>query len=99
MFQIHIRVLAKEDIQQVVDYYDLEAPHITDRFLESLYNEFDVITKNPALFQKKYKNTRVRYIKGFPFGIHYILKENIVEVLTVLHTKRDLKSWKNRELN
>lgn len=96
MFQLQIRVLAQEDIQQVVDYYDLEAPYITDRFLENLYSEFDVIAKNPALFQKKYRDTHVRYVKGFPYGVHYILKDEIIEVLAVLHTSRNPKIWKKR---
>jgi plasmid stabilization system protein ParE len=96
MFQFHVRVLAKEDIQQIVDYYDIKAAHITDSFLESLYSEFDIIIENPELFQKKYRGTHVRYIKGFPYGIHYILKGQTVEVLAVLHTSRNPEIWKKR---
>ena len=96
MYQFHIRVLAREDIQEIVDYYDIKASHITDRFLENLYIEFDVITENPELFQQKYRQTRVRYIKGFPYGIHYILREHTIEVLAVLHTSRNPEIWKKR---
>ena len=94
MFHFHIRVPVKEDIQQIVEYYEEKAPHsTTDRFLENLYVEFDVITENPELFQKKYRGTRVRYLKKFPFGIHYIFKDKTVEVLAVLHTSRSPKNW------
>ncbi len=96
MLQLHIRVLAREDIQQVVDYYDEKSAHITDKFLNSLYTEFDIIVDNPALFQVKYRKTRVRYIKGFPYGIHYILKEQTIEVLAVLHTSRNPEIRKKR---
>ena len=86
MFHFHIRVLAKEDIQQIVEYYEEKAPSATDRFFKMLYTEFDVIKENPELFQKKYRGTRVRYLKKFPFGIHYILRGKTIEILAVLHT-------------
>jgi plasmid stabilization system protein ParE len=89
MHQIQIRVLAFEDIQQAVDYYEEKTAHITDKFLEHLYLEINVIQENPELFQKKYLDTRVRYIKGFPYGIHYILREQTIIILAVLHTNRN----------
>ena len=52
-------------------------PHITNIFLERLYQEFDGIKENPFLFQKKYRDTRVRYVKGFPFGIYYVVDEKV----------------------
>ena len=96
MFHFHIRVLARKDIQQIVDYYEEKASHITDRFLENLYAEFDVITENPELFQKKYRRTSVSYLKKFPFGIHYILREETIEVLAILHTSRSPEIWGKR---
>ena len=97
MFQIQIRVLAKEDIQSITDYYDLKASYITDIFLENLYAELDIIANKPELFQEKYRKTRVRYLKKFPFGIHYTLKDQIIVVLAVLHTSRNPQIWKKRD--
>jgi len=96
MFQLNIRVLAKEDIQQIVEYYEEKAPYALDGFLQILYAEFDVIKKNPGIFSKKYRSTRVRYLKKFPYGIHYILKGNTVDILAILHTSRNPKIWKTR---
>ena len=96
MYQLHIRVLAREDIQQIVDYYDRIRSHIADTFLENLYAEFDVIVENPNLFQRKYRNTRVRYLKKFPYGIHYIIREETIEILAVIHTRRNPKVWESR---
>ena len=97
MFQLQIRQLAKEDLQEIVDYYDKISTIVTDNFLENLYSEFDYLKNTPDSFQIKYKRTRVIYLKRFPFGIHYrILKNNILEVLAILHTSKNPKSWKNR---
>lgn len=81
---------------KLLNIYDEKASHIIDRFLENLYVEFDTITENPKLFQKKYRETRIRYLKKFPFGIHYIFKDKTVEVLAVLHTSRSPKNWNKR---
>ncbi len=71
-------------------------PHITNIFLERLYQEFDGIKENPFLLQKKYRDTRVRYVKGFPFGIYYVVDEKSITILAVLHTSRNPETWKSR---
>jgi plasmid stabilization system protein ParE len=96
MYLLKIRFLAKDDIQQIVDYYEEKAPFVVDKFLEQLYIELEHIQQNPKLFQVKYKNTRVSYLKNFPFGIHYILDETKIEILGVFHTERNPKIWKKR---
>lgn len=96
MLSLQIRVLAKNDIQEIVDYYDRLAPKITDKFLDDLYADLELLQGNPNLFQRKYKDTRVRYMKKFPFGVHYILKEGTVIILAVLHTSRNPKIWEER---
>ena len=98
IYQLRIRKLARKDIQEIVNYYEETiSTTITDKFLDYLYAEFDFLKKNPNLFEVKYKNSRVRYLKTFPFGIHYrILNNSIVEILAVLHTSRNPKTWINR---
>ena len=96
MYQLRIRRIARQDVQDAVDYYDSFNPKVTDRFLDKLYAEFDTITSNPYLFQVKYRDTRVRYLQGFPFGIHYIIDGEMIEVLAVLHTSRNQQDWQRK---
>lgn len=48
----------------------------------SYINEF------PEHSQKKYKNVHIRFTKKFKYGIHYIVEDNNIYVLAVLHTSR-----------
>ncbi|MCF6307199.1 MAG: type II toxin-antitoxin system RelE/ParE family toxin [Flavobacteriaceae bacterium] len=66
---------------------------ITDNFLDSLFNEFEFLVENPHSFQVKYKNTRVRCLKQFPFGVHYLIQENSIEILAIIHTSKNPKTW------
>ncbi len=96
MYHLEILQTAKDDIQQIVDYYDDVAPFVTDYFLEELFSCFDILKKRPFLFQVKYRETRVCYLKKFPFGIHYQVMGKAIEILAVLHTSRNPDIWKNQ---
>ena len=96
MYQLSVRILAQKDIQEIVDYYEEHAPTIVDRFLNSLYAEFDRIQTNPQISQKKYKQTSVSYVKGFPYGIHFFVQKNTIHILAILHTGRNPQIWETR---
>ena len=97
MYALRLRHLAERDAQEITEYYKMNASlKIAKRFLKSLLAELDFIQEDPMLFQKKYRHTRVRYIKGFPYGIHYIVSEDIINVIAILHTSRDPRIARNR---
>lgn len=96
MYEIRIRDLAQKDIQEIVNYYEDHAPFIVDKFLHALYRELERIQLNPQIFQKKYKQTRVSYVHGFSFGVHYVVQYQVIYVLAVLHTGRHPRIGENR---
>lgn len=96
MYTLNIRLFAKEDIQEIVDYYDEKVPSVTDKFLADLFSDFEILEKNPFLFRKKYKETRVRFMQRFPYWIHYRFVNKKVEILAVLHTSRNPKIGEER---
>lgn len=97
MYQLRIRILAQKDADDIFEYYSNLNPSLALRFLDSLSSELEAITKNPESFQLKYKNTRVRYLKKFSFGIHYrVMNEVFIEILSIIHTSRNPEIWKKR---
>ncbi len=51
MFQLRIRILARQDLQQAVDYYDSVSTKIADAFLEDFYTSLDFINNTQRLFR------------------------------------------------
>ncbi|WP_026452641.1 type II toxin-antitoxin system RelE/ParE family toxin [Aequorivita capsosiphonis] len=97
MYKLRIRILAQKDADEIYEYYHLLNSTLANRFLHSLYSELDALIENPELYQLKYKTTRVRYLKKFPFGIHYrVVDEKFIEVLSIIHTSRNPETWKKR---
>ena len=54
------------------------------------------IQRSPSAFQKKYKEVKIRFINRFPYGIHYLVKEDIITVIGIFHTSRSPKNWSKR---
>jgi len=54
------------------------------------------IRRNSKAFQKRYRNVKILFIKRFPYGIHYILKEDEIIVIGIFHTSRTPKNWAKR---
>jgi plasmid stabilization system protein ParE len=97
MYQLRIRILAHQDADEIFEYYSGINLSLAMHFLSALYTEIDTVAKNPELFQLKYKNTKVRYLRKFPYGIHYrIVEEEFIEILSIIHTSRNSKIWKKR---
>jgi len=96
MYNLRIRTLARQDIQDTINYYDKINPKITDRLLNELFAEFKLIKTNPYIYSEKYKTTRVAYLKKFPFGIHFIVTDKNIDILAVLHTGRNPLTWTKR---
>ncbi|WP_431605807.1 type II toxin-antitoxin system RelE/ParE family toxin [Aequorivita marisscotiae] len=90
-------MLAHQNADEIFEYYSGINLSLAMRFLSELYKEIDTVAKNPELFQLKYKNTKVRYLRKFPYGIYYrIVDEELIEILSVIHTNRNPKIWTKR---
>jgi len=88
---------AEYDIQDAFDHYQLELEGLGHRFLTAVENQVDFVAQYPLAFPVKYKSYRqARVSKTFPFVIIYAIQGNTVLIVSVLHTSRDPKNWKNR---
>jgi len=88
--------LAKNDIQNIVNYYDNINPKLTEAFLIEFKHTADFIQKSPESCQEKLKNVSVSYLKRFRFGIYFKIYDKNSLVIAVLHTSRNPKIWKIR---
>jgi hypothetical protein len=87
--------LVYEDIKETNDFYNSRLKGLGKEFVAVVKEEFKTISKHPLLFEVKYKNTRIAFIKRFPFGIHFEIIEdtNLIVVKGVYHTARNSEIW------
>ncbi len=90
-YEIVISDEAKSDIKEAVDYYSQIDNKLPKRCIADIVAAIDKLKQNPLHYQVRYKNIRIIFTTTFPYGIHYILDENIIFILRVFHTKRFFK--------
>jgi plasmid stabilization system protein ParE len=84
------------DIETIVLCYELQRIGLSYDFELCLEAGIEEITRNPEIFQKKYKNVKIRFISRFPYGIYYLFHENQITIIGVFHTSRSPKNWSKR---
>jgi toxin ParE1/3/4 len=84
------------DIEEIVLWYEEKRIGLSFDFELCLEAGINEVLRNPDSFQNKYKNFKIRYIERFPYGIHYIKKEEVIIILGVFNTSRSPKNWKKR---
>ncbi|MGZ5273429.1 MAG: type II toxin-antitoxin system RelE/ParE family toxin [Kaistella sp.] len=77
------------DFQSGLDYYDNISTTLGDRFEKDFWDTINKIKTHPLHFQIRYSGVRVAFLQHFPFSVHFIVDDHIIEVMTVLHSKRE----------
>jgi len=81
--------LAEIDLEETNSYYSRISDEVLQRFWFDLNLTMEKVAANPLLFQKRYQHTRIVFLENFPFGVHFIIVGEELEVLRILHTKRE----------
>jgi hypothetical protein len=97
-YEIIYLPLVYEDIKETNDFYNSRKRGLGKEFVNTVKLEFKTILKNPLLYEIKYKNTRIAFMKRFPFGIHFEIQENTNHIVVkgIYHTARNSEIWYER---
>ena len=86
------------DIEQAIDWYNRQRKGLGDELEISLEVGLASLQKDPLVYQEKYRNVRVKYLKRFPYGIHFQIQASNIKVIALFHVKRNPVNWTNRLL-
>ena len=67
--------------EKAVNWFFEMQPGLEIKFLLELDRGMIFIQKNPLKCQLRYKDVRIKFLKKFDFGIHYIFESKTVFVL------------------
>lgn len=79
--------------EKAVNWFFEMQPGLEIKFLLELDRGMIFIQKNPLKCQLRYKDVRIKFLKKFDFGIHYIIESKTVFVLSLLHVKQNSDDW------
>ena len=87
---------ARVDIEDALDYFQLEAPHMANTFLDALEKAVKHIQRAPGTGSLRYaqelglSGLRFWGLGKFPFSLFYIEQADHLWVIRLVHMSRDI---------
>jgi toxin ParE1/3/4 len=91
------RALALQDVEEAIAYYLAEdAPQAALGFVDALEKAYARLGRHPSAGSPRYAHEleipglRTRALKGYPYLVFYVERDDHVDVWRVLHGQRDV---------
>ena len=88
MLEIEISLLAKDELENAVEYYNLQQANLGDNFKISVKKVVDSIYENPKLYPKVTDELRRVVIYKFPYSLYYTILVDKIIVISIAHQHR-----------
>jgi plasmid stabilization system protein ParE len=90
--RLKIRPLAQLDLAEAALWYQQQRRGLGDEFLEEMGIAFNQICERPESFPTiPKKHIRRALANRFPYAVFFTLTEELISIIAVFHTSRDLK--------
>ncbi|MGH7171079.1 MAG: type II toxin-antitoxin system RelE/ParE family toxin [Gemmataceae bacterium] len=91
-----LRPAADADIQVTHDELEQSQTGLGDRFVEGVREVLERIEAMPEIYGVVWQDVRAVRLKKFRYVVYYVVFDDRVEVLAVLHGSRDASAWHSR---
>lgn len=93
---LRVRPKAQRQIRAAALWYEARQRGLGVRFLDEIDRLLDRIAGTPAQFPLLSEDIRRGFAHTFPFGAYFVIIDNAVVILAVLHMRRRPRDWKRR---
>jgi len=98
MLDLHIRPVASQDIDEIVDYFALVNTQAAQDFVNDLQSCFALLSENAKIgVQREYRAKALASMRMFPlkkfssYLVFYMADDQTIDIVRVLHGKRDIE--------
>ena len=95
-YEIVAEPAVEADVEAAHDWYELEQAGLGFEFLQEVRATYERILISPLGYQELRSGIRRALTGRFPYAIYFSVEENVIVILTVLHTARDPAEWQSR---
>ena len=93
---VNILHAAEEELVEGKEYHDRQRQGLGEEFVEAFHEAIAQITAFPEAWGLIAKKVRCCVFKRFEYGVVYVMREEIIFVLAIMHLKRRPGYWKKR---
>lgn len=87
---------ALEESVQIIRFYRNQYEGLAVRFNDDLESAIKEVCKHPEIYRKVDHETRKRSLETFPYAIIYRDRHDHIEIVAVMHKRREPGYWKHR---
>ncbi len=95
-WRLVIQRVAKRDIAGAIRWYDRQRPGLGDEFEADLEASLRRLQESSAFTAPIYRDVRFVKLSRFPYVVYFRRLSDRLEVLAVLHGKRNPLTWQRR---
>ena len=95
-YSLSIRKEAEADIAEAYQYYESCRENLGSEFILCIDESISRIENNPRQYKTIHKNVHRALVRKFPYGIYYVLINEQIVILGVLHARKNPKHWQSR---
>ena len=96
MSRIGFHPEALREFVESAAYYESQQPMLGQRFVDVVEEAMHRIGTHPQLYPVIEANVRKCRVSRFPYGMIYRVKEDRIEIVAVMHLRREPGYWKQR---
>jgi toxin ParE1/3/4 len=91
-----IRPEAEQDMQEGREWYDGQRDGLGLEFLDAVEKVLNRIEATPLLHAEVYRGVRSALVRKFPYVVYFRPLQDYVDVLAVVHARRNPMVWQSR---
>lgn len=95
-YKFQILDAADRDIRETIGHYERVRKGLSMDFELCLDEGYADILNLPLGYQIRYRDVRIKFIRRFPYGIHYLVEPGHIIIIAVFHTSKSPGKWFNR---
>jgi len=94
--QLLVEPEAEADLAAACDWYDQLRSGLGDEFTKEFEFVARQILQFPNMWRIVQEDARQAALKRFPYYVFYVVDEDLVSVVAVIHKHRDPEVWQHR---
>jgi toxin ParE1/3/4 len=91
-----VEPLAEVDLDRAGQWYEERQPGLRLRFLHEIDRVLTQLRHNPELYQVVHLHIRRAPTRRFPYGVYYVVGDDLIRILGVIHDARHASVWRSR---
>jgi toxin ParE1/3/4 len=84
--------LVRADIADAINWYEDQQPGLGVEFARDLLVHYRHLVRDAEQYAVRFADVRRMNLDRFPYGLFYVIRENEIWLLAVLHASRDIHS-------